>query len=434
MKISTKLQPALKVYFLSLFKNMTKHNKQSFTMLLVAILLCLQLSPPNFTVSAIETAAANPRQRFNRNPGCDENQQNQMQEEYQKCSTEFTNRHHTNIGSAVTAEEHQKYTCKLLEDTVKCDELLSRCHSAEEVKRMKDAHIAARINQYDDNKDGINIRECRLAKDYIESGVGDEVDSTTAGGCTHMQANKAQTEFQECSHQLTQKVWDELQVIEDKKVEEKGIQERETNDVLEEEAKQDEITLEPSETKPVLCKALREIGDKCTDVISRCFSTDDVQQMRYNHVQQMSKYYASIYTNVDLSSCPALRDFVVLDPCENPDQADEYGNYPDCEDDIYPSPDDSNYGDNDNDKVDTQVSTSNNNAEYTTVPPTTELSSANNVVQDPTTSTTSESQDSNDDGNSGANAEANTQGNGNCNQGQFVLLLLTSIVLKFLLN
>ena len=123
-----------------------------------------------------------------------------------------------------------------------------------------------------------------------------------------------------------------------------------------------------------------------------------------------------------------------MDPCENPDQADEYGNYPDCEDDIYPSPDDSNYGDNDNDKVDTQVSTSNNNAEYTTVPPTTELSSANNVVQDPTTSTTSESQDSNDDGNSGANAEANTQGNGNCNQGQFVLLLLTSIVLKFLLN
>ena len=94
MKISTKFQPSFKVYFMSLFRNMTSHNKQSFTMLLVAILLCLQLSPPNFaSVSAIETAAANPiiRERFNRNPGCDENQQNQMQEEYQKCSTEFTN-------------------------------------------------------------------------------------------------------------------------------------------------------------------------------------------------------------------------------------------------------------------------------------------------------------------------------------------------------
>ena len=54
-------------------------------------------------------------------------------------------------------------------------------------------------------------------------------------------------------------------------------------------SEKDEIVLEPSETKPVLCKALREIGDQCTDVISKCFSTDDVQQMRYNHVQQMAK-------------------------------------------------------------------------------------------------------------------------------------------------
>ena len=132
----------------------------------------------------------------------------------------------------------QKYTCKLLEDTVKCDELLSRCHSAEEVKRRKDEHIAARISQFDGNTDGINILECRLAKDYIESIVGDEVDSRTAGDCTHMQISKAQNDFQECSYQLTQKVWGEFQALEDKKQEEKGIQERETNDVLEEEAKQ----------------------------------------------------------------------------------------------------------------------------------------------------------------------------------------------------
>lgn len=113
--------------------------------------------------------------------------------------------------------------------------------------------------------------------------------------------------------------------------------------MLDEEATQVEMILEPSETKPVLCKALGEIGEKCIDVISKCFSSDDVQQMRYNHVQQMAKYYASIYMNVDLSDCPALRDFVVLDPCENPDQADEFGNYPDCEYDINPSPDDRNY-------------------------------------------------------------------------------------------
>ena len=168
MKISTK--SSLKVYFLSLFRNMTSHNKQSFKMLLVAILLCLQLSPPNFTVSAIEIAAENPivRNGFNRNSGCDESQSNQMQEEYQKCSTEFTNRHHASIGSAVSEEQHQKLTCQLLEDTVKCDELLSRCHSAEEVEKMKNAHISARVNQYNDNKDGINIMECRLAKEFLD--------------------------------------------------------------------------------------------------------------------------------------------------------------------------------------------------------------------------------------------------------------------------
>ena len=122
-----------------------------------------------------------------------------------------------------------------------------------------------------------------------------------------------------------------------------------------------------------------------------------------------------------------------MDPCEDPDRVGENGEYPDCDGDIYPSPDDSNY-DDEEDSFDTQVSTSNNVAEHTTVPPNTELSSANNVVQDPTTSTTSDSQDSNNVDNSEANAEANTQGNGNCNKGQYILLVLTSVVLKLLLN
>ena len=39
-------------------------------------------------------------------------------------------------------------------------------------------------------QDGINIMECRLAKEYIESGADDEIDSTTAGGCTHGQVGK----------------------------------------------------------------------------------------------------------------------------------------------------------------------------------------------------------------------------------------------------
>ena len=135
-----------------------------------------------------------------------------------------------------------------------------------------------------------------------------------------------------------------------------------------------------------------------------------------------------------MNGCPALREFKVVeegDPCDYPDTPDEFGNYPECDGDVI---DPNDYTPDGEDGVDTQVSTSNNIAEHTTVPPNPELSSANNVVQDSTPSTTSDSQDSNNVHDNGANAEANTQGNGNCNKAQYMLLVLSSIVLKLLLN
>lgn len=153
MNKSTNSQKSFPTFFcMSLFKIMTYLNKQTVQVLLVTVLLCLQLSPPKFSVNAIETAAASPRVRHNRNPGCNEDQQNTMNDEYRKCIQKFTNRHHASIGSALTREEHQKYTCQLLADTVECDKLLSRCLSHEEVENTKDGHIQARIIQYADNK------------------------------------------------------------------------------------------------------------------------------------------------------------------------------------------------------------------------------------------------------------------------------------------
>ena len=108
MNKSTNSQKSILTFFaMSLVRNMTYLNKQTVQVLLVTVLLCLQLSPPKYSVNAIETAAASPRVRHNRNPGCNEDQQNKMQDEYNKCIKEFTNRHHTSIGSAVTKEDHQ---------------------------------------------------------------------------------------------------------------------------------------------------------------------------------------------------------------------------------------------------------------------------------------------------------------------------------------
>ena len=93
----------------SLFTIMCYGEKQTLTILLVTAILCLQMSPTKFTVDAVETAAAQPRTRprTHRNPGCDLEQQNKMTEEYRKCQTEFTQRHHQNTGKALTTLDHQ---------------------------------------------------------------------------------------------------------------------------------------------------------------------------------------------------------------------------------------------------------------------------------------------------------------------------------------
>ena len=61
----------------------------------------------------------------------------------------------------------------------------------------------------------------------------------------------------------------------------------------------DEGKVDPTELKKLLCTALKNIGDKCTKVITKCFSQEDVHQMRYNHVVQMEKViYPSILRTV----------------------------------------------------------------------------------------------------------------------------------------
>lgn len=423
----------LTCFCMSLFRNMTYLNKQTVQVLLVTVLLCLQLSPPKFSVHAIETAAASPRVRHNRNPGCNEDQQNKMNDEYKKCIQEFTNRHHSSIGTAISREDHQKYTCQLLADTVECDGLLSRCLSHEEVEDTKDGHILARINQYADNKDGINIKECPIAKDYVDSGRADKVDETTVGGCTHSEASGVQNDFQQCSHQLTQKVWDDINKMEEKKQQEKGIPDKETNDILEEEQRNDQVQLDAPELKNILCAALQDIGDKCTDVITKCFSQDDVQQMRYNHVVQMEKYYSGIYTTVELSDCSALQNFAVSNPCDNPDEPDENGDYVNCDDEIYPQPPD----DDDDELIDTQIEdsgTSNNIKAPTTPSSKTEPPSPNNVVKEPVNPTNSNNKDNGGNTDS-IKTEYHTQhDDGNSNKATFILVALTSVILATLCN
>jgi hypothetical protein len=353
-----------------------------------------------------------------------------MSDEYTKCTHEFTNRHHENIGNAVTREDHQELTCQLLDDTVKCAAVLKRCHTTEELERTKDGHILARINQYADNQDGINIKECPIAKDYIESGKGDEVDETTIGACTHSEASVVQTDFGKCSHQLNQNVWADIQELEKKTRKEQGIPDKETNDILEEEQRQDEVQWNLTELKNLLCMALQDIGDKCRKVITRCFKEEDVQQMVYNHVKQMEEYYAGIYTKVELSDCPALS----LNPCDRM----ENGEYVDCDEPDNPTinpppPDD--YEEEIITQSPPEPGTSKNIQAPTTLSPTTAPPTPNNVVKEPVNPTKPEDKDMNNgDNTEQISPAANTQSDGYCNKATYILVALTSVILANLCN
>ena len=71
-----------------------------------------------------------------------------------------------------------------MSDTVECGELWKRCHSAGEVRTIQDTHIQARITQFRDNREGIDVFKCPVVEEYINSGRADQIDQSTEGACS----------------------------------------------------------------------------------------------------------------------------------------------------------------------------------------------------------------------------------------------------------
>ena len=65
-----------------------------------------------------------------------------------------------------------------------CGELWKRCHAPAEVRSIQDTHIQARISQFRDNSDGIDVFKCPVVKEYYDSGRADRIDQSTEGACT----------------------------------------------------------------------------------------------------------------------------------------------------------------------------------------------------------------------------------------------------------
>jgi len=227
-----------------------------------------------------------------------------MTQEFAECLNKYTKEHHESSGKATTPEEYQKFTCKLLSDTAECGELWKRCHSASEVRSIQDTHIQARITQFRDNTEGIDVFKCPVVEEYINSGRADQVDQSTEGACSVSQVSEVQKQFQDCSHDKSLKLYDEIELLKE------GRFSRDTNDL------EDELNREDSETasldpmkdiKPRLCSALKAIAKECIESFNKCFSREDSNQIKRQHIEQMQKYYAKIYPGVgNLTDCPGL--------------------------------------------------------------------------------------------------------------------------------
>ena len=119
-----------------------------------------------------------------------------------------------------------------------------------------------------------------------------------------LQVSQVQKDFQDCSHQQSLSLYETIQNLEE------GRFSRDTNDLAGELAREDSeaASLDPlKDIKPRLCASLESIAKECIESFNKCFSREDSQQIKRQHIQQMQQYYAKIYEGVgDLEDCPQI--------------------------------------------------------------------------------------------------------------------------------
>ena len=59
-----------------------------------------------------------------------------------------------------------------------CGKIWELCYNPSEVRNIKDMHIQARIGQFQDNSDEIDVNKCLIVKEYQESGRADNMKQT----------------------------------------------------------------------------------------------------------------------------------------------------------------------------------------------------------------------------------------------------------------
>jgi len=189
-----------------------------------------------------------------RGESCSRVQTRAMQQTFTDCSR--------NISETQHSDQAAGWECELVRAVVEeCGKLWLRCHTAREVRRMRDLHIEALIRQYG----GPGVMEtCPVVREYRESGRSQD-DPVEEVLCSDERTVEIQTEFQTCSHSTSTAVYQAIHSLSSAKL-----------------------------VANKLCKALTTIGTVCIKKLSECFAVEDLLQMRKSHLEEMKNFLLRI--------------------------------------------------------------------------------------------------------------------------------------------
>merc|ERR1712107_245357 len=193
-------------------------------------------------------------------------------------------------------ENVEEALCQLISETVgRCGEIWERCHSEEEVRRLKDTQLEALMLQHNE----VSQDNCKVVVEYLASG---RQEANRKGmRCSDGQSLAAQRKFATCSHELADQTYTKLG--------EEDYADEQEDDEPEKEVDKAKAM---EETATVLCDTLGNIGKTCMKELQACFRRDDVMRTTTNHLESMRSFLIGIAGDKvapdGLDSCDAASD------------------------------------------------------------------------------------------------------------------------------
>merc|ERR1719290_46981 len=186
----------------------------------------------------------------------------------------------------------QSETCSLFHAIITgCGEFLTKCHTEEEVREMRDKYIIVLVGQYD-QQEGFDANQCDVVREYRDSDRAKMETADEHGDCNDRKQTRVRTDVQTCNRKYTTEAHEKLQDVSDANV-----------------------------IRFTLCQAYTFIATTCSDQLKECATSEDFVYQRNSNLGSMKKFLLTLAENagVDkdvLDNCPAVTTNPITQPPE----------------------------------------------------------------------------------------------------------------------